>query len=286
MPSYENLVIGLSIIACGVGSGAAIRLYCQSLHRRYRILFVFLCFNVLRSFVLLVVGTPVILKFLGITAWFPRSHQTYAWTWVRTEPLLWAFYILVVLELYSLVLANYKGLQTVGRWVFLIATTLAVAISAASVIPTWKNPNEKVLIIFYYVLIARGIMFSLVLFILLILFFLSWYPISLSRNLVIHAVVCTVFLISVSMGYLVRNVQGAGVNHAVNVANLLVTIGCWAAWMLLLTGKGEGTRMVVRREWTAEEEKRLIDQLTAINSSLLKATHKKEKDSDIPQNKK
>jgi hypothetical protein len=191
-----------------------------------------------------------------------------------------------VLELYSLVLANYKGLQTVGRWVFLVAVTLAVVISGASVIPTWSNPNEKVMIVFYYALIARGIMFSLVLFILLILFFLSWYPISLSRNLVIHAVVCLVFLISASMAYLVRNVQGAAVNHAVNVAHLVITIICWGAWMVLLTPKGEGTRMVVRREWTPDEEKRLIDQLTAINSSLLRATRKQqEKESDIPQNK-
>ena len=93
----------------------------------------------------------------------------------------------MVLELYSLVLQNYKGLQTVGRWVFLIAMTLAVLISGLSVLPSWGNPNEKVPVIFYFALIGRGIFFSLVLFILLILFFLSWYPISLSRNLVIHA---------------------------------------------------------------------------------------------------
>jgi hypothetical protein len=274
MPSYENLVIGLSIISCCVGSGAAIRLYCQSLQKTYRVLSVFLCFQVVRSFTLLVIGTPAVAKLLGMGDWFPRPHQAYAWTYVRTEPLLWLFYILVVLELYSLVLVNYKGLQTVGRWVFLIAITLAVLISGLSVLPTLRNPNEKALVIFYYALIARGIMFSLVLFILLILFFLSWYPISLSRNLVFHTVVCTIFLISISMGYLVRNVQGTGVTHAVNVANLVITISCWAAWMLLLTRNGEATKMVVRREWTPEEEKRLVDQLTAINSSLLRATRK------------
>src|SRR5438046_318870 len=131
MPSYENLVIGLSLIACGVGSGAAIRLYCQSLHRWYRILFIFLCFHVLRSFTLLAIGW-----------WWPktgRPHNAYAWTWVRTEPLIWLFYILIVLELYSRVLQNYRGLQTVGRWVFFIALSLAILISGVSVLPGWNT---------------------------------------------------------------------------------------------------------------------------------------------------
>ncbi len=251
-------------------------------------MFAFLCFAVLRSLALLIIGSPAALNFLHLASKIPHRHQAYAKTWVHTEPALWLFYICIVLELYSLVLTNYKGLQTVGRWVFLIAITLAVSISAASVIPTWSNPEETASrLIFYYALISRGIMFSLVLFILLILFFLSWYPISLSRNLVIHAVVCTVFLISASMSYLVRNVQGARVTHAVNVANLVITICCWAAWMLLLTRKGEGTRMIVRREWTPEEEKRLVDQLTAINSSLLKAIRKEgQNEPDMPQKKK
>jgi hypothetical protein len=264
MPSYEKLVQALSLIACGVGSLAAFRLYSQSLHRRYRFLFVFLCFQVVRSFGLLAIGW-----------WWPfRPHNAYAWTWVRTEPFVFLVNILVVLELYFLVLQNYKGLQTVGRWLFLIAMTLAVLISGLSVLPSWGSPTEKVPVVFYLSLIGRGVFFSLVLFILLILFFLSWYPISLSRNLVIHAGVCTVVLISHSMGFLVRNVQGHTVNHAVNVANLLVSILCWAAWMLLLTRQGEATKMVVRREWTAEDEKRLVNQLTAINSSLLRSTRK------------
>jgi hypothetical protein len=264
MPSYENLVLGLTLIACGVGSGAALRLYCQSLHRRYRILFAFLCFHVIRSIVLLAFNTW----------WRPHPHNAYAWAWVVTEPLVWLFYILVVLELCSLVLQNYRGLQTVGRWLFLIAMTLAVLTSTLSVLPTLHNPNEPVSLIFYFLLIDRAIMFSLVLFIFLILFFLSWYPIMLSRNLVIHAGVCTVFLISATMGFLVRNVQGTAVNHAVNIAHLVLTSICWGGWMLLLTRKGEAAKMVVRREFTADDEKRLLDQLTAINSSLLRSTRK------------
>src|SRR5215813_1015424 len=148
MPSYENLVIGLSLITCGVGSGAAIRLYCQSLHTKYRVLFVFFWFQILRSFGLLAIGW-----------WWPiRPRNAGAWAWVITEPLICLFYVLVVLELYSLVLQNYKGLQTVGRWVFLIAISLAVLISFASMLPTRSVEHEAVPVVFYYTLVARGIM--------------------------------------------------------------------------------------------------------------------------------
>jgi hypothetical protein len=264
MPSDQNLVKGLALIACGVGSGAAIRLYCQSLHKRYTLFFYFLCFNALRSFTLLAIGW-----------WLPRPRNIYAYTWVLTEPLTWLFDILVVLELYTLVMQDYKGLQTAGRWVFFGALTLAVLISGASVLPTLSNPAETAQVIFYLVLIERGILFSLVLFILLILFFLSWFPVSLSRNVIIHAVVCSVFLISGSLGYLVRNVEGTSVTRTVNIANSAITIVCWFAWMMLLNQKGEGTRVVVRREFTTEDERRMVDQLVAINNSLMRTTDKK-----------
>ena len=195
--------------------------------------------------------------------------------------MLWIFYILVSLDVYSLVLHKYKGLQTVGRWVFIIAITLAVGISAASLIPTGRSAAESAPLVFYFALVGRGIMFSLVLFILLILFFLSRYPIALSRNVVVHVIVCTVFLISHSMGYLVRNVRGNTVTHTVNVVHLVITIACYATWMIMLTRRGEETKMVVRREFTPAEEKRLVDQLTSINSSLLRATRKKmDRDAD------
>ena len=56
---------------------------------------------------------------------------------------------------------------------------------------------------------------------------------------------------------------------------LLVTSAlCWLAWLTLLSPKGEAVKVTFRREWKAEDEERLVAQLTAINSSLLRATRK------------
>src|ERR1041385_8014565 len=192
MPPYESLAFGLRALVVALGCGAVAHLYKEGLQKQYRILFVFLCIQVGRSTVLFIVDAVI------------RTRQAYSWTWVHTEPILWFSYILLVSELYSLVLQKYKGLETVGRWVLYIAVPIAITISIVSVLPSLQKPASELPIRFYFDLVNRGIMFALVIFILLILSFLSWYPITLSRNVVIHCVICTIFLISASMGYLVR----------------------------------------------------------------------------------
>jgi hypothetical protein len=50
------------------------------------------------------------------------------------------------------------------------------------------------MLLFWCTTVERGVVFSLVIFLLLILLFLSIYPVSLSRNILVHCVVYTVFL--------------------------------------------------------------------------------------------
>src|SRR6266536_6400950 len=98
MPPYASLVIGLRILAIVIGCGAVFHLYKQGLQKQYRILFIFLCIQVARSFSLFLAE--------GVL----HTRLAYSWTWVHTEPILWLSYILLVSELYSLVLQKYKGL--------------------------------------------------------------------------------------------------------------------------------------------------------------------------------
>jgi hypothetical protein len=191
-----------------------------------------------------------------------------------TEPLLLFLYVLLVLEIYSLVLQNYAGLQTVGRWIFYLAVPLSILLSGASVLPKWQSATEKWPIVFYFALVDRGVMFGLVVFILLFLGLLSSYPITMSRNLVLHIAVTTVFLMSSSLVYLVRNVEGDTATRLVNLCNQIITVLCWSAWLLYLRPAGETKETTLHRQWTREEERRLLDQLTSINSSLLRATRK------------
>jgi hypothetical protein len=239
-----------------------LRIYYLGLAKRYSVLVISGAFYVVRTLALFA------------CQWADHPRNAYAWTWVITEPLLWVVYVWLALDLYALVLQDYKGLQTVGRWIFLIALPVAILVSGLSVLPPWRSPTERVPVVSYVALGNRGIMFSLLVFILLTLFFLSWYPISLSRNIVIHHIVYMVYLTAHTMAYLVRNVQGDAVNHSTNVAMLVMTLLCFSAWAFLLSRAGEFKKVVLRHQFSPDEEQRLVNQLTAINSSLLRATRK------------
>ena len=80
---------------------AALRLYQLDLNRVYRFFFAYLVLTTARSLLLL----P-----------FNVRENTYGLIYLATLPILWVFYILIVLELYSLVLQNYSGIYSLGRW--------------------------------------------------------------------------------------------------------------------------------------------------------------------------
>src|SRR5215510_13183368 len=80
----------------------ALRLYLSGIYRRYRFFFSYLIFAAAQLASALLIHNP-------------RSNL-YAYFFLLTEPVLWVFYVLVVLELYSLVLEQHRGLFTAGRW--------------------------------------------------------------------------------------------------------------------------------------------------------------------------
>src|SRR5690348_13063401 len=195
-PTLLSLLWGFSILA---NATAALRLYQRDLNRVYRFFFAYLIFTTFRSLVLL----P-----------FKVNSFTYAILYLVTAPLLWVFYVLVVLELYSLVLRNYSGIYSLGRWTLYGALFSAVVVSFLALIPAWGNEIYR--LHFWTTTVERGVVFSLVIFLLLIMLFLSRYPVALSRNILVHAVVYTVLFLGVSMTILVRTVLGHEVMRVVN----------------------------------------------------------------------
>ena len=154
-----------------------LHLYRTGLYRRYPIFFAFFIFRIPNSI------WPF---FLEITS--PLYQQV----WLLTEPLEFGFYILMVAELYKLVLEKYKGLYTLGRWALSFSLVISIAISALSLLPR-INPSmpQRSRIMNYVLATERGIQTGLALFILLILCFLSLFPVKLSRNVRTHALVVT-----------------------------------------------------------------------------------------------
>jgi hypothetical protein len=247
---FETLAIaGLA----GAGA-AAIRLYVDGLWRKYPALFFYLILSVLY-------GLPQI--FIEI-----RS-QLYEKIYICEQPLIWMLFVLMVREVYALALASHRGLRSLSRWAMYVAVTISVTFSMLSILKkiTPKTPQLSRLLGYVFA-VDRGVNFALVLFILVILFFLSRYPIPLSRNVVRHTSFLFIYFLSNASVILLRTIYGVHANQQLSTAITAVGDMMVFGWLFFLTPAGESTRKVVGI--SAEHEEHILRQLDALNATLLK----------------
>jgi hypothetical protein len=248
MSSVINIVI-----AVGSASLTA-RLYFSGLHRRYRAFFLYMAFFTLQSAALLALA--------------PDSGA-YQKVWVLSEPFEWFFYAWVVLELFSLVLRDYQGLYTVGRWSLILATSIALLASVFSLaVPSHATTQGRLLA--YYYVAERAVYFSLVVFLLTILILLTRYPITLNRNTIIHSLIFSVYFAGNAAIFLMLSTHGSGVLRIATYATLAVNLGALGTWLAMLNPAGERCSRKLRPAWMPGREDELSNQLNSLNAALLR----------------
>lgn len=246
----------IALAGCGL-TGA--KLLYSGLFRRYRALAAYLLF---RFFY-----TGALLFFFAN----PRSPG-YMKFWIITEPIIWLFYVLIVIELYSLVLERHRGLYTLGRWFLYAGLALSVLISGLALLPQLSGGTAQAShVLSYYYAIERGVDFSLLIFLLFILLWLTRYPVPLSRNVVVHSVVYSILFLSNTAAFFVRVVFGLDLSRSVSAFLLGIGAACILIWLICLTPKGEEVRVSVP-SFGPEQEQRILGQLEALNKTLLKVS--------------
>lgn len=235
------------------------KLVSTGLHRIYFWFFIMLCFQALQTPVLMYLNAPTTL---------------YGWAYFLSEPALWVLYMLAVLELYSLALRKHQGIASMSRWFMLGALLISVTVSALTLPAELSRPAEKYPILMYSSVVERGVTFSLVLLLLLITGFLLWTPISIRRNIVVHASLYSVYFLASAAVLFLRNIQGYKLLDVVSIARLSLNALCLLLWVLLLNKRGEEIEAVVRSRWQPADEVRLARQMDAVNSFLLKSPGK------------
>jgi len=232
----------------------AYKLYRTGLHRRYRIFFAYLIFQV-----------PCIASalFLNVTG------AAYLRFFVCAEPVLMVLYVLMVLELYRLVLERYQGLYTLGRWAMAVAMVIALAVSIISLREATAKVQKYSFFVFETEVEVR-LDLALVLFILLIIWFLSRYPIRLNRNVVLHTVIYSVFFFANSLGLVFWFFQ-IKIIEAVNTSLMGMSSACVVAWWIGLTKKGEEVQVHLPSLGPGAEQ-RVLQQLEALNATLLRTS--------------
>ncbi|HVN06181.1 MAG TPA: hypothetical protein VMT86_17285 [Bryobacteraceae bacterium] len=230
----------------------AVRLCLSGLSRRYRSFFLFLILEFARDLALLPLNP---------------SGAAYYKVWVLTEPMEWLFYALVVLEIYSLVLADYRGLYTAGRWCLMLAVGVSLACAALTLAAPVHSVQQSQLMTYYYVA-ERAVYFSLAVFLLTILALLMRYPIVLNRNIIAHSLIFSTYFLVCACSYQLLSAGGFRMIGVVRLAITLLNVGTLGAWLVALTQAGEQRRQQLHPSWMPGREEELVGQLQRLNFAL------------------
>lgn len=252
LPVVEDILwllntLSLAVVAC--------RMAGTGLHRVYRGFFVYLLFRVLRSAVLRLLNP---------------SRDAYGWTWLYTEPLVWILFGYATFELSAIALRDYRGLASLGRKTLLAGLAVCLVASLATLVVDMSQSRGDFPLLLTANLARRAIYSTLTLYLLLLTGFLLWFPVPVTRNLLLHAVLLSLLSLSETAMLFVRNVLGPSVIPQVSTALLAGNVLCLAGW-LGLTRAGERRPAGMRPHWRPETERHLLDQLTALNASLARS---------------
>ena len=233
---------------------AVLRLLQLKLLKVYPFFFIFLC-------IALVLQATVVL--------FGDTSKQFFYAYVVLEPLRNISYILVVWELFSAVFRNYAGLRSLSRWVM----GLAAAIAPLGFILTVVAPGAELFFGYTRRLIRfeRGITFGLVIFIFILLYFISKYPIKLPRNSVVLCMLYSIWFLGDSAILLTASFVHTTHFNFVNDGLAMFEIGSYIGWAILLSKTGEQQETRIRQHISPDRERVLIDELTAMNDVLLRA---------------
>lgn len=236
------------------------RLFITGLWRRYPIFFWYFVFRIPNTL------WPVFIK---------NGTPLYEDTWIITEPVSWAFHVLIVVELCRLVLARHRGIYSLLRWAMYGSVAVAITISIVSLLPKIKpRMTLDTRILGFWFATQRGIDFALAISLLLILFFLSRFPVRLSRNILVHAALYTLFFLGNALTMFLRvfAVSGPALQR-VNGFIEGLSAACIFAWVILLTPKGEHVQASFIH-LSPRHEQQALRQLETLNATLLKVSRK------------
>jgi hypothetical protein len=245
----------LLITEIAVLLGLCLRMWVTGLHKVYTNFFGYLVLELLQAFIPLFV---------------PLSSRLYRDLFVVSRALIVVFCALVVLELYSVILQNLEGIASVARRYIKISLAIAIFLSLLP-LAIERTPNTATGYLFIF---ERPILSSLVVFVLLISLFLVYYPVPLGRNVIVYLAGYAVYFPTIATMALFQN-MGYFWNREKSNIDMGISVSCQIFWLLSLNRNGEKKRIVVGHQWNPDDEQRLLSQLEAINTSLLRSSEKK-----------
>jgi hypothetical protein len=198
----------------------------------------------------------------------PFASEIYPAVYLYTLPLLWAGYFGVVYEIYTGVLAGYKGLSVLSRRTLTVAVLGSLLVSVITLWPDLNYADEIWKQLRTTILIDRAIVFALLLFLVLNALFLAWYPIPLKRNLLVYSFVFACLFFSVAGASFYRNLLGHEWHRLASAAMMGANCLCLLVWLLSWSRAGERVVSFSLVPRDPQAQQRLLDQLAHLNAIL------------------
>jgi hypothetical protein len=227
----------------------------------------------------------LLVQLIGSLAYFACGRWRwldYRVVWFSFTTLLAFFSLWLVYSLSKAILAELPGILRFSRillnLVFLAAIVLAFSSAKSEYwLTPAKNLHERIdRLIYVFFLADKGISTAAVLILIVILAFILWFPVRMTRNLAIFSVGFVVFFASKTGLKLLTmySLLDASTPMILDICVSAVLILCFVYWIAFIGPKGQSTVVRWGHGWRLDEQKRLLDQLESLNGALVRSSQR------------
>ena len=224
---FLNVIFVVTVL---LHSAWALRLWKLSLSRRYPVLFLYLWSSSL-------LGVVAFSLFVSRLEVFGESG--YMMFWVGTRPIEWALLFLLIFEVYSFVLEDYRGLQRLGRLVLygaLLSVVCLIGVLAwvdsfdGAALSRWHR---------FWLIVDRDIYLAIVGVVFLLMIFKQLFGLRIPRNVQLVFTSFGLYFAGASAFWILRTYLGPSFYEASDVGTLLLYALCLALGAAKFSSLGE-----------------------------------------------
>lgn len=201
-----------------------------------------------------------------------RHSPAYYWTYVVAAPVIWLTASLAVYQMFSLIFRDFPGLRTAGRWALNGALALSIIVSAAILRAPLPNQTRRTVGLYYELVFDRSIHFALAVVILVLIWFLSRYPLHLDRNSYVVSGFFSAVFLAESVSRLIDTLSPRLFIHAVDNPEIAFVALAFAGWGLMI--RRASAPALVRVPADPRREAELLEQLDALNGILTRSVRR------------
>ncbi len=263
--------IGVQIVNTLLTIALIVRIFSLRLYGVYRAFSIFLLFEVFSSSVAL---SAVFIERIS------PGRLDYRIIWIPLRVVAWILSLWMVYALVKAILVTLPGILRFSKRVLNVVIPAAVLIALITARPEYAvagvrgTADPLARAVLAVLLIERVISTIALLALVSILLFILWFPVQMPRNLAILSVGFVVYFASKSVLLLLRSFWSHEILRLASNGISIILIACFIYWLLLLNAEGETARVRIGHSWRAEEQGRLIGQLEAMNTALLRAARR------------